>query len=142
MNWFLTLYKYKDVIIVVKQYKLEQWFCVVRLSWAGNNLQFEMHLYYELCPWYRIDRSTYWPAVQRATTVPRMPQLFYDLNTWIRYTKQTKHWNEQILKNFMCAINLNLEIRGGLHPMNKFTLIFTIEHAFKSTGCITKKFTK
>ena len=25
------------------------------------------------CPWRRIDRSTCWPVVQRATTVPRMP---------------------------------------------------------------------
>ena len=30
-------------------------------------------IFYEPCPWCRIDRSTCWPAVQRATTVPRMP---------------------------------------------------------------------
>ena len=48
-------------------------FCTVRLNWAGDNLGEWHEFCYEPCPWYRIDRSTCWPAVQRATTVPRMP---------------------------------------------------------------------
>ena len=32
-----------------------------------------MRFCYETCPWCRIDRSTSWRAVQRATTVPRKP---------------------------------------------------------------------
>ena len=35
---------------------------------------------YETCPWCRINHSTCWPAVQRATTVPWMsPTYYWDL---------------------------------------------------------------
>ena len=40
---------------------------------AGDNLGEYDEFCYESCPWCRIDRSTFWPAVQRATTVPRTP---------------------------------------------------------------------
>ena len=32
---------------------------------------------YDACPWCRIDRSTRWPTVHCATTVPRMPPHIY-----------------------------------------------------------------
>ena len=47
----------------------------VWLYWAGKNLGKWDEFCFESCPWYRIDLSTCWPAVQRATTVPRMPPL-------------------------------------------------------------------
>ena len=46
---------------------------LLRLYWAGDNLGECDEICYEPCPWHRIDRSTCWLAVQRATTVPRMP---------------------------------------------------------------------
>ena len=51
------------------------WFCSVRLCWARDNLDEWDEFWYESCNWRRIDRSTYWPVVQRATTVPRTPPL-------------------------------------------------------------------
>ena len=40
----------------------------LRLYWAGDNLGLWDECCYESCPCGRIDRSTYWPGVQRATT--------------------------------------------------------------------------
>ena len=48
-------------------------FCTARLYWVGDNLGEWDKFCYESCPWRRIDHSTCWPAVQRATIVPRMP---------------------------------------------------------------------
>ena len=46
---------------------------LLRLYWAGDK-EWD-GFYYEPCPWRRIDRSSCWLAVQRATTVPQMPPL-------------------------------------------------------------------
>ena len=46
---------------------------LLRLYWAGDNMGERDEFCYELCPWREIDRSTCWPAVQRATTGPLMP---------------------------------------------------------------------
>ena len=59
-------------------YLLNEWcfkprFCTVNLHCAGDNLGEWDEFCYESCSWGRIDRSTCWPVVQRATTVPRMP---------------------------------------------------------------------
>ena len=48
-------------------------FCILRLYKAVNNLGQWDEFYYESCNWCRINCSTCWPAVQQATTVPRMP---------------------------------------------------------------------
>ena len=48
-------------------------FYTVRLYWAGDNLGEWDESCYESCPWCRIDHSTCWPVVQRATNVPQMP---------------------------------------------------------------------
>ena len=45
----------------------------VRIYWAEDNLGEWDEFCYESCPWRRIDHSTCWPVVQRATTVPEMP---------------------------------------------------------------------
>ena len=45
---------------------------LIRIYWAGDNLCEWDEFCYESCNWRRIDRSTCWPAVLRATTVPRM----------------------------------------------------------------------
>ena len=44
-----------------------------RPYWARDNLGECDEFCCESCPWRRFDRSTCWPAVQHATTVPRMP---------------------------------------------------------------------
>ena len=49
--------------------------CTARLNWAGDILGEWDEVCYESCPWRRIDRSSCCKAVQRATTVPRMPPL-------------------------------------------------------------------
>ena len=48
---------------------------LLRLYWDGDNLGDRDEFCYEPCPWHRIDPSNCWPAVQRPTTVPRMPPL-------------------------------------------------------------------
>ena len=48
---------------------------LLRLYWAGDNLGKWDEFCHESCPWHRIDRSTCWPAVLCATTVPQMPPL-------------------------------------------------------------------
>ena len=52
---------------------LLQYSALLRLYWAWDNLGQWDEFCYEPCQWHKIDRSTCWPAVQRATTVPRMP---------------------------------------------------------------------
>ena len=49
--------------------------CPIRLNWAGDNLGKWDEFWYESCPWYRIDRLTSWPALQRTTTVLRLPPI-------------------------------------------------------------------
>ena len=49
--------------------------CTVRPHWTGDNLGIRDEFRYESCPWRTIDCMTYWPAVQRATTVSRMPPI-------------------------------------------------------------------
>ena len=44
----------------------------LRLYLTGDNLGECDEFCNESCPWCRIDRSTCWPAVQRAT-MPRIP---------------------------------------------------------------------
>ena len=56
---------------------LRPWFCTVRLYWAWDNLGEWDEFCYESYLWYRIDYSTFWPVVQRTTTVPRMPPLVW-----------------------------------------------------------------
>ena len=53
---------------------------LVRLYWAGTNLGEWDKLCYESRPWCRVDRSTCWPAVQHATTVPRMPPKLFQVH--------------------------------------------------------------
>ena len=48
-------------------------FCIARLYWAGDLYEWD-EFCCESCPWRRIDRSTYWPSVQRST-VPRLPPI-------------------------------------------------------------------
>ena len=56
--------------------RLGQDSALLRLYWAGNNLGEWDKFCYKSCLWHRIDRSTCWPAVQRATTLPRIPPYF------------------------------------------------------------------
>ena len=44
-------------------------------------------------PWRRIDRSTCWPEVQRATTVPRMPPvcIIEDLHAVLTFSEKWGH---------------------------------------------------
>ena len=50
---------------------------LVRLYCAGDNLGEYDEFCSESCSWRRIDRLTYWPAVQRATIVLRMPPFIW-----------------------------------------------------------------
>ena len=56
-------------------------FCTVMLYWAGDNLGERDEFCYESCPWCRLDRMTWWSAVQHATTLLRMPtqQILQDI---------------------------------------------------------------
>ena len=44
-------------------------FCTVKLYWAGEKIGEWDEFCYESFPWYRIDRLTCWPTVQRITTM-------------------------------------------------------------------------
>ena len=62
-------------------YRTTEWcfrprFCTVRLYWTGDDPGEWDEFCYEACHWRKIDRSTCWPGVQRATTVPRMSPLY------------------------------------------------------------------
>ena len=63
---------------------------MLRLYWAGDNLGEWDEFCYESWPWCRIDRSTFWPAVQRATTVKRIPP------------NSVSRWFLDSLKNLYC----------------------------------------
>ena len=52
---------------------------LLRPYWAEDNLGEWDEFYYESCPRRRIDSSTCWPAVHRATTVPWMPPVPFDI---------------------------------------------------------------
>ena len=70
--WFIDFKLYNT------KWKWNYWrfrprFCTVRLNCAGDNLGEWDEFCCESWPRRRIDRSTCWPAVQRATTVPQMP---------------------------------------------------------------------
>ena len=59
--------------------------CTVRLYWARDNLGEWGVFCDESHPWHRIDRSTCWPAVQRATTVHRCLPSFYQASPTFYY---------------------------------------------------------
>ena len=48
----------------------------IRKHWI-NVRYIEWHEFYESCPRYRINLSTFWPAVHHATTVQRLPPTGY-----------------------------------------------------------------
>ena len=65
--------------------------------------------WHESCPWCRIDRSTCWPAVQRATTVPRMPQTYADICCYLLITAVYKcvHDTDSSTQT-SCVCNINM----------------------------------
>ena len=113
-SWQITISK-------ACQHVWNQWMIValghdsalLRLYWAGENLDEWDEFCYESCPWRRIDHSTCWPAVQRATTVPWMPPYLW--NQYSVVNKTTCHYiptvvsnrcNTQVIKNQINKNNL------------------------------------
>ena len=59
---------------------------LLNLYWAGVNLGEWDEFCYEACPWRRIDRSSCRPAIQLATTVPRMHTIqCVTIHAWARF---------------------------------------------------------
>ena len=74
-----TKFPSKNLTFTQQMEWMNDWFlshdsAMLRLHWAGDNMGEWDDLCYEWCSW-RIDRSTCWPAVQRATTAPQMPPM-------------------------------------------------------------------
>ena len=87
VEWLTSTWKHMN------DWCLRPRFCTVKAILAGDNLGEFDEFCYEPCPWSRTDRSTCWPAVQRATTVSRMPPTWKH-NMWpvTPLEKQSLHW--------------------------------------------------
>ena len=88
-----------------------------RLYWAGDNQCDWDEFYYESCPWRKIDRSTCWPAVQRATTVPRMPVRWYFI---ITNSDEIMHCDRLTVMGFVV---LFVCLYGNAWLLDKYVLI-------------------
>ena len=92
----------------------------LRLYWVGDNLGECAEFCYESCHWHRIDRSAYWPAVQRDTTEPRMlPPKWHVLNWSSRTVTVCDVCNWQKPLTYQ-TVNLSMVLYGHIgRPENR-----------------------
>ena len=65
----------------------------------------------------RIYRSTCWPAVQRATTIPRMPQM----NTWLaEYEIEISRYHFSKVSELFPYTKLSTQSSGAHSPLKRF----------------------